>query len=277
MKQKIITTTTIIASLLLGACSSNDFQKTSSGLEYKTIIDNPTAQMPNTSDIVAIRVSYFAPQGNIIEETPLFKIQLTSYDPSIPTIEEGLMAMHEGDSVIFRLPASRLNTPWAQNYTDSSITVAIKMVDVITFDEYERDREAARIAGEREEDGLLNEYLKNNNITTLPELSGLYYIKIKEGEGKSPTPGKNVAIHYNGYFLNGQLFDSSYKRNEPLVFKHGAMQVIQGLDEGIAKMKKGGKAKLIIPSPLAYGDQQTGPIPPFATLIFEVELIDIDL
>jgi FKBP-type peptidyl-prolyl cis-trans isomerase FkpA len=69
------------------------------------------------------------------------------------------------------------------------------------------------------------------------------------------------------------VFDSSYGRREPLKFRLGSRQVIQGLEEGVARMRKGGRATLIIPSALAYGDQQAGPIPPFATLIFEVWLV----
>ncbi|MEA3443429.1 MAG: FKBP-type peptidyl-prolyl cis-trans isomerase, partial [Bacteroidota bacterium] len=75
---------------------------------------------------------------------------------------------------------------------------------------------------------------------------------------------------------DGDIFDSSIKRNKELKFILGSDQIIQGLNEGIAKMKEGGKARLIIPSILAYGEKQVGPIPPFSTLIFEVELLKVD-
>lgn len=77
-------------------------------------------------------------------------------------------------------------------------------------------------------------------------------------------------------FTNGKTFDSSYDAGAPFEFKTGAKQVIRGFEEGILMMKKGGKAKLIIPSSIGYGENSAGEIPPFTTLIFEIELLDIN-
>ena len=105
--------------------------------------------------------------------------------------------------------------------------------------------------------------------------SGLQYIMLKEGSGKSPAAGQNVAVHYSGFLLDGTKFDSSYDRGEPIVFPIGEGRVIPGWDEGISLLKVGGKAKLIIPPNLGYGARAIGPIPPNSTLIFEVELVDL--
>jgi FKBP-type peptidyl-prolyl cis-trans isomerase len=83
-------------------------------------------------------------------------------------------------------------------------------------------------------------------------------------------------VHYTGSFLSGEVFDSSLERGETFTFEFGADEVIQGMEEGIGKMKSGGKAILIIPSNLAYGSQQYKMIPPFSTLVFEIELININ-
>lgn len=257
--------------MILCACSSN-FKTSPTGLEYKIVAANPDAPQPAVGDIVAIRLTCRNQQGQTVDETPLFKMQLKAAPAGQPSVEEGLLMMHKGDSADFRLQARFYgNNRMLTN--DSLLTVSVKMVDVISREEFERDREDARIAGEREEDQLLNEYLQRNNIDTEPTMSGLYYIENEKGTGPAPIPGKMVAIHYEGYFLNGQTFDSSYGRREPLKFKLGAGDVIQGLEEGVARMRRGGRATLIIPSPLAYGDQQVGPIPPFATLIFDVWLV----
>ena len=105
--------------------------------------------------------------------------------------------------------------------------------------------------------------------------SGLYYKINREGSGDYPSKGKNVSVHYRGMLLDGTVFDSSYQRNEPIVFPLGMGQVIKGWDEGIALLKRGSSAKLVIPSELAYGSKGAGGvIPPNASLIFEVELID---
>jgi len=106
--------------------------------------------------------------------------------------------------------------------------------------------------------------------------SGLYCEVTTEGTGRKPKQGELVSVHYKGMLLNGSVFDSSYNRNEPIEFAVGVGQVIPGWDEGIMLLNQGSKARLIIPSDLAYGAQGAGGvIPPHATLIFEVELVKI--
>ncbi|MCF8045081.1 MAG: FKBP-type peptidyl-prolyl cis-trans isomerase [Desulfarculaceae bacterium] len=105
--------------------------------------------------------------------------------------------------------------------------------------------------------------------------NGIQYIVIKEGTGKSPQKTDKVKCHYKGMTIDGEVFDSSYKRGEPAEFKLD--QVIQGWTETIPKMKTGGKWKIFIPADLAYGNRGAGKvIEPGSTLIFEVELISIE-
>ncbi|MCX5849359.1 MAG: FKBP-type peptidyl-prolyl cis-trans isomerase [Deltaproteobacteria bacterium] len=103
--------------------------------------------------------------------------------------------------------------------------------------------------------------------------SGLIYQQIKAGTGAQPKATDIVKVHYTGTFIDGKEFDSSVKRGEPLEFPLG--QVIPCWTEGVGKMKVGGKAKLVCPSDIAYGDQGRPPIPGGATLVFEVELLDV--
>ena len=106
--------------------------------------------------------------------------------------------------------------------------------------------------------------------------SGLEYIEVQAGSGTQAAAGKMVSVHYTGKFQDGRVFDSSVSRGEPITFKLGVGQVIKGWDEGIALMKVGGKAQLIIPSNLAYGERGAGGvIPPNATLVFYVELVSV--
>jgi len=109
---------------------------------------------------------------------------------------------------------------------------------------------------------------------TLP--SGLRYQDLKVGDGAVAVKGKRVSVHYTGWLTNRKKFDSSLDRKKPFEFRLGAGEVIKGWDEGVAGMKVGGKRMLTIPPRLGYGAQGAGGvIPPNATLLFEIELLDV--
>ncbi len=112
-----------------------------------------------------------------------------------------------------------------------------------------------------------------SEITTV---SGLTYADIVVGTGREAAAGNQVTVHYTGWLTNGKKFDSSVDRNEPFSFPIGSGKVIKGWDEGVAGMKVGGKRKLTIPSQLGYGARGAGGvIPPNATLVFDVELLEV--
>lgn len=127
---------------------------------------------------------------------------------------------------------------------------------------------AAKAEGEK----FLAENGKKEGVVTLK--SGLQYEVLREGNGKKPKATDQVKCHYEGTLINGQVFDSSYKRNEPAVFPLN--QVIPGWTEGLQLMQEGAKYRFYIPYILAYGESGAGgSIPPFATLIFDVELLEV--
>lgn len=138
-----------------------------------------------------------------------------------------------------------------------------------TFDG-ERER---RIAEEKEKAEAELEKLAAGFEKTA---SGLRYKIIQKGSGTKAEKGKTVSVHYEGSLPNGQVFDSSFKRKQPIDFQLGVGQVISGWDEGIQLLKVGDKARFVIPSDLAYGSRGAGGvIPPNATLIFDVELMNV--
>ena len=119
---------------------------------------------------------------------------------------------------------------------------------------------------------FLAEHGKKEGVVTLP--SGLQYKVLKEGNGKKPTATDQVECHYEGKLINGQVFDSSYSRGETATF--GLNQVIAGWTEGLQLMQEGAKYRFYIPYTLGYGERGAGQsIPPYATLIFDVELIEV--
>ena len=123
-------------------------------------------------------------------------------------------------------------------------------------------------AGEK----FLAENAKKDGVVTLP--SGLQYQVVKEGNGKKPTAKDTVMCHYEGFLIDGTVFDSSVQRDEPATF--GLQQVIAGWTEGLQLMQEGAKFRFFIPYRLAYGEGGAGAsIPPYAALIFDVELIQV--
>jgi len=139
-----------------------------------------------------------------------------------------------------------------------------------------------------EEAKTIEAYISKNNLKAQKTESGLYYVIEKEGTGEATTPGTTLSVNYAGYLITGALFDTSYpdlaKANnmfseerpyEPLPVNVGMGQVIPGWDEGLMLLKKGSKAKLIIPSPLGYGESGAGAlIPANSILVFDVEVTD---
>ena len=124
----------------------------------------------------------------------------------------------------------------------------------------------------------------NKSVGNLPDLSnmtttasGLQYKDTLVGDGAEVTPGKTVSVHYTGWLQNGVKFDSSLDRGQPFSLNVGLGQVIAGWDEGLVGMKEGGKRLLVIPPELGYGAAGSPPvIPPNATLIFEVEVLEVN-
>ena len=126
----------------------------------------------------------------------------------------------------------------------------------------------AKEAGEK----YLAENAKKDGVVVLP--SGLQYLVLKEGNGKKPSAKDSVKCHYEGFLIDGTVFDSSVQRGEPAVF--GLQQVIAGWTEGLQLMQEGAKYRFFIPYRLAYGEGGAGgSIPPYAALIFDVELIQV--
>jgi|SRR5690606_7886963 len=126
-------------------------------------------------------------------------------------------------------------------------------------------------AAKNESQKFLDENKKKAGVKVTEE--GLQYIVLKEGKGSKPTLDDSVVVHYKGTLSDGKVFDSSYDRSEPLTLTLNS--VIEAWKIGLPLMNKGSKYKFFVPYNLGYGEQQSGPIPAYSTLIFEIELLDI--
>ncbi len=230
---------------------------------------------------------------------PGMPIVLPLMEPSMKGgLENALAMMSPGDSGVFKINADSLFTNSFQQplppfiKPGSMITFFISVDKVQSKAEAEADymkmmekqmKEAQVKSAEqiKVDDKKIQAYIQENNLTDVKKTdSGIYYKVTEAGKGPQAKAGDEVAVHYTLSFLNGKQLETSINnpnsKGEPFSFKLGQGQVIKGWDEGIAQLQEGSKAILLVPSPLAYGDQERGPdMPANSILRFDVELVDV--
>ncbi len=297
MKKNLVVTTAV-AVLALTACKHSDFEgftKADNGLHYKFFNQDESGHKAVAGEAISIRY-ILKKQSN---DSLIYDSKVNSPDginrlaldssSTVGGIEDALKMMAKGDSAgfVFSADSFFLKTNRSKELPPfikpgEFLYFYVKMVDIKTKKEIEEnqkmqmaEREAQVKVFKEKEPVDYAKYLADNKITTKPTTSGLIYIETKKGTGPSPKPNDIVKVHYTGKLLDGTTFDSSIERGQPIEFPVGQTQVIAGWEESLMLMKKGGKAKVIIPSSLAYGPDGRGSIPPYATLVFEMELIDV--
>jgi FKBP-type peptidyl-prolyl cis-trans isomerase len=159
--------------------------------------------------------------------------------------------------------------------------VTLDIIEIQTEEEFIREKEAflhwIEDFGDYERI-ILEQYLDQEELPLEPESNGMYRIVLREGSDIPVEQGDTITINYEGRFLNGRFFDSTVKRNQPFQFVYGTeWQVIQGLEDALAMMTEGEKSLFILPSEIAFGKEgsSTGIIPPYTSLIFEVEVLRV--
>lgn len=268
------------------------YKATSSGIYYKFHTKGEDTNKPEVGDVLTLDLYYTNDKDSVIFDSRINK-QIFVLPLAKPLysgdINEAMSMLSVGDSATFLLDADSffiktVGLPESPNFVDkgSKLYFTMTLKDFMTEEEYQqviaqqRKEEQEQIELlKKEENNYIQKYLEQEGIKDKPRESGLYYVVIEEGTGKQASSGNTVKVHYTGTFLNGDKFDSSRDRGEPIEFVLGQGRVIKGWDEGIALMKEGGKARLIIPSNLAYGDKGVGPIPPVTPLVFDVELLEV--
>ena len=278
----------------LASCNSSQhdgYKKADNGLHYKFYTQNKDSLKPQEGDGIAFKYIFKLKS----KDSVLVNSSLVSQDGTgitkfimpkssfVGSLEDAMMMMAKGDSASFVVSADSfyLKTQRQQQLPPfikpgDFLVVDIKMIDIKSKAELDanqkmQQQELAKI--EQDQKANYDKYLVDNKITTAPTASGLIFIETAKGKGGHPSATDEVTVNYTGTLLDGTKFDSSYDRKEPAKFPLNA--VIPGWTEGIQLMTKGSKAKLIIPQQIGYGPQGAGQsIPPYAGLIFEVELID---
>mgnify|MGYP005852174805 CR=1 FL=1 len=314
MKNRKYIQTGFIALVLvatLGACSKGVFKKTNTGLQYQ-VAQKGKGPKPQDGQFMLFDMLYQTEQGKTLfnsadQEIPLALQYYDSVYQKDGGFKEVVSMLQKGDSTIFKLSAKTLLGQGfehiaKQHALEDSATLLLHMhvKDVMSeenFKEWEekqfnmmkeqwKEQATKQLKKDLE---TIDNYLVANKLTAHTTDSGLRYVIDKPGQGDHPKPSNTVKVNYIGKTLEGQVFDTNLvetakqhgvhnplRTYEPLQFKIGECQVIAGWEEGIKLLTKGAKARLFIPSTLAYGVQAVGEhIKANENLVFEVELVDI--
>lgn len=291
MRFKILKTSAFsLLICLFASCTDTpalQFEKTDEGMAYKFIRRDETADSTAIGSTVEIDVKYYDKSDSLLfdsdELSPNFRIRIkTPSSKSSSNIDNALLMMHEGDSAIFMLDAyvfyiisRNLRLPRHLEKGDV-LRFHIALKKVFSQAEIDSIEQAQLEVQKKEEYDLLKDYISLNHPNITETISGLYFEETAKGAGPSPTAGDSVVVHYEGRFLNGEYFGSSIAKDKPLGFVLGHSFIIPAWEEALAKMNKGGKATIIAPSHLAYGDKGNGQmIGPYTSLIFNIELLEI--
>jgi FKBP-type peptidyl-prolyl cis-trans isomerase len=298
----------LVLALLTGVSTLSSCQKTKvtekDAIEFTYIKEGK--EKPANGDFLLYNLEILTQSDSVIYSTLTqpFPGYLMANDTIKPQngMDEIFLSLRKGDSITFEAAAKIVfsgNQP-APIKEDDKIKVRLGAYEMKTEAEMQAFYEEAMMkeqakSAERaktllvEEAKTIDAYLAKNNLKGQKTASGLVYVIEREGAGDSTTVGSTLYVNYAGYLLDGPLFDTSYpelaKANnmfseerpyEPLPVNVGMGQVIPGWDEGLMLLKKGSKAKLIIPSPLGYGEGGAGAmIPANSILVFDVEVTDI--
>jgi FKBP-type peptidyl-prolyl cis-trans isomerase len=291
---------------LLSACMKSrheGFEESETGLYYAIHKESGATKTPKEGDILFCKMKLFVKGGEGQKDSLLYNsdeapdfpggikfIQLVK--PEYPgDLMEGVAKLHIGDSASFIVSADSffIVSNKMEKLPDgikagSELLFHFGVKDIKSKDEtikmisemqakssgMDKARMDQLQASEAED---LRLYLERKKITAKPNPSGLIFIQTEKGNGQKPKVGQKVTLNYSGYLLNGKKFDSSFDRGTPFEFTLGKGEVIAGWDEGVAMMNVGGTATFVIPSVLGYGSNGAGDIPPFAPLVFEVQLL----
>jgi FKBP-type peptidyl-prolyl cis-trans isomerase FkpA len=264
------------------------FTKLPSGVSYKLVKDVP-GKNAIVSDFAEVHIS------TKIGDSVLFDSRKMNNNNPVPLqiqkpqfsgdVVEGFTYMSVGDSAIFTVAIDSIKkrgaqlAPWMKD--GMMLEYYVQMVSIKSEAQTKADNEKKSSAQKTIDATLIEDYLKKNNIAAQKSASGLNYVITNPGSGENAKAGQSVTVNYTGTTLDGKKFDSnvdsSFNHVQPFTFTLGQGQVIKGWDEGIALLKKGGKAKLFIPSHIAYGAQSPSPaIPANSVLVFEVEVVNIE-
>ncbi len=280
----------ICFALALSACNNtaetSGYQTSAKGLKYH-IIEGNSSGKAKIGDYIAYSSTLRTAKGELIfaatdKNQPLIANVVEPSHDGDPA--EILAMLGEGDSVSLLIPEKEFFKNVAQLPEKVKAGDMVKL-DLMIHKVYSAEQYQSEVlptmksAPFIKEEQFIKEYINGRNWNAQRTESGLFVIVDNTGKGKKAVTGSLVKVNYSGFLLDGTPFDSNvnpqFNHVQPFEFTIGKGQVIKGWDEGIPYFAKGGKGKLVIPARLAYGEQGSGKIPPNSTLMFEIEVLDI--
>ncbi|MBC7922066.1 MAG: FKBP-type peptidyl-prolyl cis-trans isomerase [Ferruginibacter sp.] len=252
-----------VAAVGMTACNKSR-STTKNGVEYVFHKGDTTGKKAKMGDIVTLEYAMRNSKDSILQSTAQLANRVTQYKMAPPPYpgswQDGLAMVSEGDSVtFFEVVKHTVRIAKIQNQADLM-----------------KEQENSSLKQKEVDAKLIADYVAKNKLSNVQQTaSGLNYLITQPGTGKQAQANDTVSVHYTLKTLDGKAIESSRERGQPFPFTLGQRQVIPGWDEGIALMKEGGKATLIVPSGLAYGPSASGPIAANSVLLFDVELVDV--
>lgn len=275
----------ILSAIFVVSCDSQTGAKKETVAGYEVIYHKQNELVDGRAkagDYVDYSIDITSGDNQVIPETmeQSMQIQMGGDDP----ISEVLKTMSADDSVSIIVPLDSLPPEAAseKEITDEGIVYHVKLDRIVDEESYmleQSKKQEAQAAQKLKVDSLLDDYLamyKNDNIPNLKTTSnGVEYVVLDEGMGEPINANDQINVHYVGRLMEtGDEFDNSLQRGQPLPLEVGVGRVIQGWDEGLMKFKRGDTGLLFIPSELAYGENESGPIPPNSDLLFYVDILE---
>lgn len=298
----------LLAGGILSSCESNSYETTESGLKYK-FIERGEGEAAEAGEVMIMNMEYKDKDTLLfssLEQGEPMPMPIDSTWTDDGSIYEIFKMLKTGDSVEIQITSENFYTKTIKQprpdsvEAESIITFNIGVEDVMPMEDFrayqmkqfeKRQEKEAALAVERlkTDKTVIADYLKENNIEAETTESGLSYIIIEEGKGPEAEKGDTAVVDFTGTTLQGKMFYTSNMEMakekgtfqegnpyEPLEFVIGAGQMIKGVDEGVALLKEGAKARFFLPSTLAYGPRGAGAdIKPNEIITFEVELMDL--
>jgi len=282
----------ILICIALAICCSCDrfakypgFKNAGHGIYYQLHAMGEDSLKAKAGDYITVNLSYLTMDDSVFFKG-IRKIQVS--EPAYEgAIDECFSMLSVGESATFIISADNFFAVTLQNplprfiSTGSNIRISIEMLEIQSQKEYNKEKEAflswIEDFGDYEKI-ILKQFIAEEKLAVSPLSSGIYYLILNQGIGKKVEIGDTVTVNYEGRFLNGKFFDSTIKRKQPFQFVYGTeWQVIEGLEEAIGIMREGEKSLFILPSERGFGTSGStnSIIPPFTSLIFEVEILKV--